>query len=132
MSRPKGPPKKEGRPPKTLNFEEFDKLCALQCTIPEFECYFDMDQNTINAICLREKGLSFSALFEQKRQNGKMSLRRRLFWKAMNSDSDAALIFLSKQPQYLNFADQTKTTVVEDLSEEAKFLSQELQKALKK
>jgi hypothetical protein len=126
--KPTGMP--NGRPRKTVNWEEFDKLCALQCTIGEFECYFNMHSDTIENICKREKGMTFTEYFELKRQSGKIALRRRLFWKALNADTDSALIFLSKQKQYLDFSDNTRTVQTEDLSDEAKLLAEEIKRLI--
>lgn len=76
-----------GRPKKTLNWKDLDKLCALQATGEEIASFFDMDYDTLNAICKREKDCSFSEYFAQKRGQGKISLRRAQFQNALNGNA---------------------------------------------
>jgi hypothetical protein len=86
---------KMGRPPKEINWVEFEKLCALQCTQEEFCGWFDMCSDTLNAKVKEHYGKSFSEVFKLKKGTGKVSLRRTL-WKQAEK-SPAAAIWLSKQ-----------------------------------
>lgn len=88
--------KKVGRPPTPIDWETFDKLCALQCTPRELSDYFNCKAETIEARVLAEKGMPFSEYFEQKRVPGKISLRRRQFEVAMTGNV-GMLIWLGKQ-----------------------------------
>jgi hypothetical protein len=101
-----------GRPQKTIDWEEFDKLCQLQCTKKEMASFLEVDENTIDAILLREKGVSFSVYFEQKAAGGKRSLRRRQF-QAAEEGSPAMLIWLGKQ--WLGQTDKVETKEVEPI-----------------
>jgi len=84
-----------GRPPKEINQTEFEKLCAMQCTQNEVCSWFDVTEKTLNAWCRRTYKMTFSHVFAQKREKGKISLRRTQFQLA---DSSAAMaIFLGKQ-----------------------------------
>jgi len=56
------------RPLKEIDWNDFDKLCAIQCTGEEIAAFFEVDYDTLNAICKREKGRGFSDYFAQKRQ----------------------------------------------------------------
>lgn len=85
-----------GRPRKEVNWEEFDKLCAIQCTEEEIAAWFDMTRVTLNEKCKEEHGMTFLALFRQKRQKGFSSLRRNQFKRATGG-SDTMLIWLGKQ-----------------------------------
>lgn len=94
--------KKMGRPKKEIDQKQFEKLCGLQCTLEEFCCYFDCDDNTINAWCKETYGSTFSEVFKLKRGAGKISLRRYQFQQAETNPTMA--IWLGKQ--YLGQSDQ--------------------------
>lgn len=85
-----------GRPRKEVNWEEFDKLCAIQCTEEEIAAWFDMSRELLNQRCKEEYDMTFLALFRQKRQKGFSSLRRNQFKRATGG-SDTMLIWLGKQ-----------------------------------
>jgi DNA-binding Xre family transcriptional regulator len=40
-------PKKMGRPVKTIDFEQLDRLCNIQCTLEEIASFFDVSADTI-------------------------------------------------------------------------------------
>lgn len=82
------------RPRKEIDKEQFEKLCAMQCTKAEIAGWFDCSEDTIENWCHATYGLSFSAVFTQKREAGKISLRRAQFKLAEKSASMA--IFLGK------------------------------------
>ena len=46
----KHPQNKGGRPKKTIDFEQFEKLCGLQCTKLEICDYFDITDKTLDEI----------------------------------------------------------------------------------
>lgn len=69
-------PKKMGRPPKIIDKEEFEKLCAMQCTLLEICAWFNVQDDTLNTWCKKTYGTTFSEVFKQKRGIGKITLRR--------------------------------------------------------
>lgn len=87
---------KMGRPEKQIDWDQFDKLCALQCTLNEmalwFECSVDTLQNRVNSTW----GMTFSAYYSQKAEKGRVSLRRKMWEMALKGDR-VMLIWLSKQ-----------------------------------
>ena len=83
------------RPLKEIDWNDFDKLCAIQCTGEEIAAFFEIDYDTLNSICKREKGKGFSDYFAQKRQAGKISLRRRQFQAAQEANS-TKMVWLGK------------------------------------
>lgn len=86
---------KMGRPRKEINKTEFEKLCFLQCTRSEFCTWFDVNEDTLNRWCKENyDGRTFSAVFQEKRENGLISLRRTQFQLA--EKSPAMAIFLGK------------------------------------
>lgn len=91
--KPTGNP--NGRPPIKIKKEDFEKLCALQCTEEEIAGFFDCSIDTINRWCKKEYGESFAETFKKKSSLGKMSLRRYQFRMAEKNPTMA--IFLGKQ-----------------------------------
>jgi len=85
---------KAGRPVKEIGRLEFEKLCALQCTQQEICSFFDVDHKTLTKWCRREYRKEYSQVYAQKREVGKISLRRTQFKHA--EKSAAMAIFLGK------------------------------------
>lgn len=94
---------KAGRPQIALDWEEFDKLCGLQCTLREIACWFKCSEDTIENHVKRRHKMDFSDYFEQKRGTGKIALRRKQYDIAMNGNV-TMLIWLGKQ--YLGQAEK--------------------------
>lgn len=83
-----------GRPPKKISQQQFEALCAIQCTIEEICAVLDVDDKTLTKWCKSTYKKSFSEIFAIKRQNGKASLRR-MQWKLAEKNPSMA-IFLGK------------------------------------
>lgn len=84
------------RPKIELNWDEFDKLCAIQCTQREIADWFDCSIDTIERAVVREKKTPYADYYEQKASKGKISLRRQQWQLAMKGDK-TMLIWLGKQ-----------------------------------
>ena len=93
---------KRGRPLAEIDIEEFEKLCELQCTKEEICGWFKISDKTLDAWCKRIYKQNFSAVFQQKRSGGKISLRRKQ-WRLADNNANMA-IWLGKQ--YLGQKDQ--------------------------
>lgn len=104
---------KMGRPKIEINFAELDKLCALQCTQEEIAGWFDCSIDTIEARIKEQFDMSFPEYFAQKRQAGKISLRRKQYESAMSGNT-ALLIWLGKQ--YLNQTDKIEEQASKKIS----------------
>ena len=87
---------KGGRPRKKIDKEEFEKLCALQCTKEEICAWFDLTDKTLERWCKDTYTVGFSEVFGTKRGLGKISLRRSQ-WQVAQKGSVAMLIWLGKQ-----------------------------------
>ena len=83
------------RPRKEISKDEFEKLCALQCTKLEIAGFFGVSEDTVERWCKRTYKESFAVVFANKRSNGKISLRRSQF-RLTEKDSRMA-IWLGKQ-----------------------------------
>lgn len=86
-----------GRPLKEINWEQFNKLCELQCTLEEFASFFDCSEDTIERACEREHGMKFKELFKLKSKRGHVALRRAQWRKAVEKLDNTMLIWLGKQ-----------------------------------
>lgn len=95
------------RPPKKIDKEQFEKLCAIQCTLEEMEGFLGVSGDTIERWCVKEYGKNFAEVFRLKRGLGKVSLRRSQFRLAETNPTMA--IWLGKQ--YLGQTDEQKITV---------------------
>lgn len=94
------------RPRKEIDFDQFEKLCALHCTLFEIAAWFDVSEDTIERRVTEEYGQRFADVYKQKRVAGRISIRRRMMEVAM-SGSVPMLIFLSKN--LLHFGDRVIT-----------------------
>lgn len=89
------------RPRKEIDAEQFEKLCAIQCTLKEIAAWFGCSEDTIERWCLREykdendKPMSFAEAYKNFSADGKISLRRWQFKLAERNTSMA--IWLGKQ-----------------------------------
>lgn len=87
--------KKMGRPLIDISKEEFEKLCALQCTQEEIAGWFRCDIDTITNWCKRTYNLTFSEIYKEKKGVGKTSLRR-MQWKSAAEGNVTMQIWLGK------------------------------------
>lgn len=84
-----------GRPQIKIDKNAFEKLCGLQCTEEEIAAFFGCSPDTIERWCKRTYKCNFAVIFREKRNIGKISLRRSQ-WRL--ADKNAAMaIFLGKQ-----------------------------------
>lgn len=114
--KPTGNP--NGRPSKInkIDQEQFEKLCALQCTKEEIAGFFNVSPDSIENYCAKFYGSTFSAVFAEKRCNGKISLRRAQF--KLAEKNAAMAIFLGKN--YLGQRDvieETNTETIDKLDD---------------
>ena len=112
-----------GRPKKQIDKKAFESLCGLQCTLEEICDFFGVTDKTIESWCKREYGCTFSVIFRQKRNLGKISLRRAGFEMAKKVPS--VHMFYAKN--YLGMTDRVEQSieVVEDLQPLADLLNEE-------
>ena len=85
-----------GRPKIEIDWNEFEKLCFLQCTLEEISSWFKCSEDTIERRCKENKKMNFADFFLKASAGGKISLRRAQF-KSATGGNPALLIFLGKQ-----------------------------------
>lgn len=94
MSKKQVEPKRMGRPIKPIDQKQFESLCGLQCTEVEIAAFFDCSPDTIERWCAKTYEKTFADVFGEKREIGKISLRRAQF--ALAQKNAAMAIFLGR------------------------------------
>lgn len=114
------------RPRANIDEKQFEKLCAMLCTEDEIASFFDVSINTMKSWCKRTYKEDFETVFADKKQRGKIVLRR--YQMQLAEKYPAMAIFLGKQ--YLGQQDHPETATedntvkvvverkVQDLTEE--------------
>lgn len=109
--------KTKGRPPAQIDKAQFENLCRLQCTESEIAGWFGVSIDTLNRWCKKTYRMTFEDTFAEKREAGKISLRRAQFQMAQNNPTMA--IWLGKQylgqreAQDINITQKTDSTIAE-------------------
>lgn len=95
-----------GRPRKSIDKGQFEKLCSLMCTEEEICGFFDCTPKTLARWCNDVYGAKFSQVYREKRDGGKIALRR--YQMQLAQKSAAMAIFLGKN--YLGQRDKVEYT----------------------
>ena len=114
MPRPKKEVKEEvkkklgGRPSKLplINQQQFESMCAIQCTKDEICAIFNVHEETLTKWCKETYNMGFSDIYKKKSSTGKMSLRRNQF-KSAEAGNVTMQIWLGKQ--YLGQTDKVES-----------------------
>ena len=101
-------PKEKGRPKILIDWEEFKKLCKIQCTLAEISAWFNCSEDTIERRCQEEKEMLFADYYKKNSASGKISLRRTQMKAAMEGNV-TMLIWLGKQ--FLDQKDKTEQNI---------------------
>lgn len=97
---------KGGRPKKEISQQQFEAMCAIQCTQAEICDVLDITDKPLNNWCKETYGCGFSEIYKKKSASGKMSLRRHQF--ELAKKYPAMAIFLGKN--YLGQRDVIEQT----------------------
>lgn len=103
----KPPAKRRTKPFAKIDWDQVDTMCGMHCTGEEQAGILNVDYDTLNSACKREKGMGFSDYFKQKSSSGRMSLRRRQYSLAMDGNS-TMLVWLGKN--WLGQTDKSEVT----------------------
>ena len=86
-----------GRLRKVIDWEQVDKLCALQCSQEEILAFLGgIDHKTLQKAIRREFGINYSQYYKEKSSQGLISLRRMQFTTAQKGNATMQ-IWLGKQ-----------------------------------
>lgn len=109
---------KMGRPQVNISKDDFEKLCAMQCTLIEIAGFFDCSEDTIENWCKKAyRGQTFSEVFKRKSAKGKISVRRKQFQVAEDGNP-TMLIWLGKQ--YLDQKEHQEVSITNDIDNTVK------------
>jgi hypothetical protein len=97
-----------GRPEIEIDWSTLDKLLFIQCNQVEICGIMNISPDTLLRRCREKHGVTFAEYSEQKRQGGRMSLRRKQMDTAL-SGNVTMMIWLGKQ--YLGQKDKQETTI---------------------
>lgn len=112
-----------GRPKKEFDWEEFEKLCQMQCTLGEIAGWFGVSDDIVEKRCKEKYDLPFTEVFKQKRAGGRISLRRKQYQAALGGNT-ALLIWLGKQ--YLGQVDKAEFSSAADKPFVLKYMVEKL------
>jgi len=87
--------KKRGRPKTFINLEELEKLCRLNCTMPEIASYFDIPLRTLEDKYTNDAEIRKT--IDKGRNQGKLSLRRKQIQIMDETNNSTMAIWLGKQ-----------------------------------
>lgn len=85
------PRRKRGPKPIDINWDDFDKLCTLHCTLLEIAGFFECSPDTIERACKRERGAKFADIWRIGAAKGKIAIRRKALQRATIGNSDYIL-----------------------------------------
>lgn len=85
-----------GAPLKPVSWENVDKLLRIQCTQEEIASFLEVSVATLERRCVSEKGVTYAEYSAEKKQLGKISLRRKQY-EAVEKGNVSMLIWLGKQ-----------------------------------
>lgn len=111
-----------GRPRLDIDFESFEKLCALHCTLEEIAAFLHVSADTVERRVKEHYGSTFAEIHREKAAAGKISLRRAMWEKATKSRDNTMLIWLSKN--HLGMSDKHEERVIQEKPTEVKIIWQ--------
>ena len=100
------------RPRKEIDEKQFESLCGIQCTQEEICEFFHVCADTLNTWCKRTYKKNFSAVYEEKRGTGKISLRRAQYQLALKGNA-TMLIWLGRN--WLGQTDKDKSDGMDEV-----------------
>ena len=90
------------------HFAQLEGLCRIGATANEVLSFFGISQTTLNERCKQFYGVTFSHVYKQHFEKGKISLRRAQYKKAVEEGHPGMLIWLGKQ----HLGQQEQPTVI--------------------
>ena len=59
-----------------IDQKQFENLCKMQCTEKEIMSWFEVSKDTLIRWCKNAYGVDFATIYSQKKEGGKIALRR--------------------------------------------------------
>jgi len=103
---------KRGRPKIGIDWDKVDAMCKIQCTGEEVASVLNIDYDTLQSACKREKKVKFSEYSVIKKAGGRASLKRRQ-WLTSENGNVTMQIWLGKQ--WLGQTDKVESNNMDEL-----------------
>lgn len=84
-------PKRNGRPPKSIDWTIVKNLCVEHHTMGEIAAIIDVNINTLKDRCLADNNITFSQFYRNNLSVGKSSIRKKLWEEAMNGNTQVLM-----------------------------------------
>ena len=84
-----------GRPKTNLDLADLEKICRLNCTMPEIAAFFDIPLRTLEDKYTNDEAVRMS--IDKGRNQGKLSLRRKQLQILDETNNPTMAIWLGKQ-----------------------------------
>lgn len=110
-----------------IDKKQFENLCRMQCTETEIMSWFEVCKDTLISWCKNTYGVDFSTIYQQKKEGGKIALRRYQLQLAEKNPTMA--IFLGKQ--YLGQKDNIDINNTNEISKLDELLAEVKKNAIK-
>ena len=95
-AKPVEKPRPRGRPHKVIDWKQVELMCKILCTESEIASVLEIHIDTLYEKCKAEHGMIFPEYYKQFSDQGKMSMRRAQYKKALEGHP-TMLIWLGKQ-----------------------------------
>lgn len=105
-------PRPQGRPPKEIDWKQFEAMCAIHCTHEEICAILDVAINTLDRQIKKKYGKSFGQIYKEKTATGKRSLRHNMWQKALQKNDNTMMLFLAKN--HLGMSDKVEERIIQD------------------
>ena len=79
-----------------IDWDVVAELCKIQCTHQEIADFLKTTRETVDIVCKRDNKITFQEFYTKHRGDGKISLRRAQWQKAVDKQDTTMLIFLGK------------------------------------
>jgi AraC-like DNA-binding protein len=86
-----------GCPTIIIDWPAFEEMCKIQCTIEEISSILGISVDTLERRVKEEYKVTFAEYIQSKRSEGKASLRREQYIKAVRNKDTTMQIWLGKQ-----------------------------------
>ena len=118
-----------GRPPKPFEEKHFEYLCKIQCSTYEIAAFFEMKPQSLHDKVAKIYGEPYMEVYKRFSAQGIMSIRRKMYQRAVEDGSDKMIIWATKQ--YLGMTDKVisieaqlqKPMIIEKLTGEREVLA---------
>ncbi len=101
----------------SIDKSNFENLCSMQCSKREIAGFFRVTPGTIDRFCQYAYGMDFNEANEMFSANGKVSLKRACFKKALNGDTITLIWAMKNICGWKDKVEQENTSRIEFIND---------------